>query len=126
MAVRVVVHESTRALRSAITQYDKLNAPRKKGKRLPTAAEEGILGVCHRFHWDGDPVCALVRLAPPHIGSGIVSHELTHAAVWLWEIEHKFEDVPITCQNDEWFAWVLGELVSKTVDKLYEHKLYDS
>lgn len=127
LAVQVKVHESTAALRSAITQYDKANHPRRKGsKPRPTAAEEGILGVCHRFHWDSNPVCAIVRLAPPHIGIGVVSHELAHAAVWIREIEESFDAPALTSDNDERFCWILGELVRHTVDKMYEKGIYQS
>jgi hypothetical protein len=112
--VRIKVHDNVAALRSAATKHSRL----LKNER--SAAEEKAVGVCHRFYMEKDPVCALVRLAPPHIGIGVVSHELCHAAVWFWEIEHQFKDVPMTCHNDEQFCWVLGELVHYTTDKLYE------
>lgn len=122
LAVRIIVHENLRALRSAATQHTNRWAGRRKKKQ---GEFQDTLGICHRFHLDSTDVCAIVRLAPPNIGVGIVAHELTHAAVWMWDIEHKFEeDVSITCANDEWFAWILGELMSKTVTKLYEHEIY--
>lgn len=127
-AVRVIVHDNVAALRSAVTQYGKIHGGRK--------SEDGLLGVCHRFHTQSykgrgknrkttqDPLCAIVRLAPPEIGIGIVSHELAHAAVWIQEIDNNFDDTPLVCQNDEDFCWNLGWLVSRTVDKLYEKGIY--
>jgi hypothetical protein len=125
-AVRVIVHDNVHALRSAVTQYVRThNSP------VVNAAEDNVLGVCHRFHTQNykgrgknrrstqDPLCAIVRLAPPDIGIGIVTHELAHAAVWIQEIDDNFRDTPLVCQNDEDFCWNLGELVRQTVNQLY-------
>lgn len=119
LAVQVKVHDSVAALRGAAKKYSQRVSLQNEGDFSDT------LGICHRFHMANDPVVALVRLAPPHLGAGIVAHELTHAAVWMWEIHNKFSrDTPLNCENDEWFAWVLGELVRLTTTKLIEHKIY--
>lgn len=110
------MHDSVRALRSAITQFD------KKRNNKPEDHSE-TLGVCHRFHMMDDPLCAIVRLTPSHIGIGVVSHEMAHAAVWIHELDNQFKK-PLDCSNDEPFAWVLGELVRQTVNKLYEKGVY--
>lgn len=120
--VRVVVHDSVRALRSAATQNAK-----RWGKQDLDHTE--VVGLCERFHMQHtngtkDPHCATVRLAPPYLGIGIVSHELTHATVWIREIDNQFKDVPLTCENDEEFCWILGELVRRTVMKFYEKGVY--
>lgn len=118
MAVRVAIHDNVRALRSASARHTK-----RSGHKDSDFSE--TLGICHRFHMMGDPLCAIVRLAPPHLGVGFLSHELAHAAVWMWEIEHKFsKKVPIHCGNDEWFCWVLGELMSKAVAQMYKRGVY--
>ena len=120
MAVQVKVHDNVRALRSACVKH----AKKHKGEET-NFDFDGVLGICHRFHMQDEPVVALVRLAPPHVGAGIVAHEMTHAAVWLWEIENKFSrKTPLNCNNDEWFAWILGDLVRHTTNKLYEHGVY--
>lgn len=120
MAVRVVVHEDVPALRKAAQMHYNNWRGRKREDDL-----EEVFGVCHRFHMADDPVYAVVRLAPPNLGAGIVAHEMAHAAVWLWQIQTKFDKkVQLTCENDEWFAWVLGELVRHTTTKLYEKGVY--
>lgn len=119
MTVQVKVHESVAALRGAATKFERTICPDEDHRD-----HSDILGVCHRFHMETDPVVALVRLAPPYIGVGIMSHEMAHAAVWLWEIQNKFGGVALNCENDEWFAWVLGELVRATTAKLYEKGVY--
>lgn len=122
--VEVRVYESLRSMRSAAACYD----DRREGRQLDGSS---FLGICHRFEdydcRDGEatrgPLCAIVRLAKPHIGVGIVSHELAHAAVWLWELEHPDERLEVA--NDEWFCWTLGELVRQTVDVMQRRGVYD-
>lgn len=121
MGVRVKVHDNLHALRSACTQSDRILSTRKKRK---SNQFKDVLGICQRFHMQNSSTYAIVRLAPPHVGAGMVAHELTHAAVHLWAVKHKFEEVPLTCDNDEWFAWVLGELVRRTTNKLLEKGVY--
>lgn len=116
-SIRVVIHESTRALRSAATRYDRASGN-------PDSAHANItLGLCHRFHMEKDPLCAIVRLAPPHIGVGVVSHEMAHAAVWIHELDNP-RKTPLDNSNDESFCWNLGELVRQTVKKMYEAGIY--
>lgn len=114
--VRVIVHNNLRALRSAITQFDK-----HRGIKADDHSE--TLGLCHRFNTMNDPLCAIVRLAPPNIGIGVVSHEMAHAAVWIYELDNEFKE-HLNCSNDEPFAWVLGELVRQTVNMMYEKGIY--
>lgn len=123
MAVRVVVHEGLAEMRkAAYMHYNTWQDPRRKSEQLDL---DEILGVCHRFHMADDPVFAVVRLATPHLGAGIVTHELFHAVMHLWEIENKWDEkIRLTCENDEWCAWVLGELVRCTHNKLWELGLY--
>lgn len=122
--VRVVVYDDPKGLRIAATKYENLGV-RKQRRRRGRYAD--TLGICHRFERiarDGSPhpECAIVRLAKPNLGAGILSHELAHAAVWMRELNQDTE--PLTCANDETFAWVLGELVRQTTVMLYEKGVY--
>lgn len=124
--VRVAVHESVRALRSAATQ----SAKRWSAKKKDLERHPDVVGLCQRFHLqraDGskDPHVATVRLAPPYLGIGVISHELCHAVVWIREIDNQFKDTPLTCENDEEFCWILGELVRQTVNKLYDRNVFE-
>ena len=120
LAVQVKVYENVHTLRRAATRYTNQLYANKKNR--PDFSD--TLGLCHRFHRSNTPLCAIVRVAPPDIGVGVISHELAHAAVWLWEIENEFKEVPLHAGNDEWFCWVLGELVRQTTLKLYQHKVW--
>jgi hypothetical protein len=118
LAVRVKIHDNIPALRMAATKCD------RQYRKKPEDHSE-TLGICHRFHMMNDPLCAIVRLAPPHIGAGMVAHEMGHAAIWLWEIQNKFRRTPpLTCANDEWFCWILGELVRRTTCQLHDKGVY--
>jgi len=118
MDVQVKIHDNLAALRSAATRHTNVWVdPPVNGDH------SRVLGICHRFHLDNDPVVAIVRLAPPELGIGIISHELAHAAVWIREIETKFEKQPIDCSNDERFCWILGWLVHCTVEVMYQNGL---
>lgn len=117
--VQIKIHDNVAALRSAATKYTQQWYSRKQ-KQKNKGEFATTLGICHRFYMMNDPVCAIVRLAPPNIGVGILAHELTHAAVHILEIEDQFKGTPLTCENDEQFAWVLGELVRCAVNMMYE------
>lgn len=123
MAVRVVVHEDVPTLRKeAMKHYNNWCDTRKTEQ---TNLEE-ILGVCHRFHMANDPVLAVIRLAPPNLGAGIVTHECAHAAVHLWQVQTMWDPKQsLVCENDEWFCWVLGDLVRETVNQFHERGFYD-
>lgn len=121
LAVHIKIHESTAALRGAAKRYSKLGDPHSQDDFSE------VLGICHRFHMADCPIVALVRLAPPHLGAGLVAHEMAHAAVWMWEIHNKFDrKFALDNSNDEWFCWVLGELVRQTTIRLYEDGVYDA
>lgn len=122
--VRVIVYDSVKGLRIAATRFDNLSKA-KKGKTRGGYAQ--TLGICHRFELqdkDGasKPLCSIVRLAEPNLGVGIVSHEMAHAALWVYELA---EEKPLVCNNDEPFAWVLGELVRQSINQMTAHGIYE-
>ena len=124
-AVRVVIYDSLKGLRIAASKHENRGV-RKKNRKAGQYAN--TLGICHRFeNYDKQgqlkPVCAIVRLAAPHLGVGIASHELFHAAVWFRELEGDNE--PLTTHNDEPFAWVLGELVRQTINSMREFGVFN-
>lgn len=121
MAVRVVVHDNLCAMRSAVTQSDNRRRYEKN-----EGENNDYLAICQRMHMSDSPVYSIVRFAPPNIGAGIIAHEMAHAAVWLWHIKTQFKDVPLDCENDEWFAWILGELVRRVNDHFHEKGAYES
>lgn len=125
-SVRVVVYDSLKGLRIAATRYD--NVTRSK-RRRQNGTFADTLGICHRderldHESNPLPLCAIVRLAKPHIGAGMVTHELAHAAVWMRELSG--DTSPLTCANDEDLVWLIGELVRQTTVKMYELGVFDA
>lgn len=127
--IQVKVYKSVRAMRSAKTQSERPKPTKREKARRAKTGEGLFLGLCERFTLfrtgedSPDPLCAIVRLAQPHLGVGIISHELAHAAVWIRELKHG--EVPLVTTNDEEFCWILGELVRQTIDTLYAKGVYD-
>lgn len=123
-AVRVLVYDNLKGLRIAASRYD--NATRSRGRRL-RGDHADTTGICHRFeHYASDgtlkPLCAIVRLAHPHVGIGVVSHELAHAAVWINELDRGGPTLPT--DDDEEFCWTLGELVRQTGNILIDRGIW--
>lgn len=124
-AVRVIVYDNVKGLRIAATRHD--NRGTLKQHRIRGMFKD-TLGICHRFEWQNSkgerrPLCAIVRLAKPEIGVGIISHELAHAAVWMRELNG--ETGPLTTENDESFVWLVGELVRQTVNAMQERGVFE-
>lgn len=57
------------------------------------------------------------------IGSGIVSHEMTHAVTFFWTILKGFEAVKIffDTKHNEDFCFIQGELVSQFWENFYNY-----
>lgn len=125
-AVRVVVYRDVAHLRAAAARYDNATRSRRRRRRGEYA---DTLGICHRFELidakteASDPLCAIVRLAPPNLGAGIVSHELAHAAVWIRQLDEG--EAPLDADDDERFCWILGELIRAAVDAMYDRGIYE-
>lgn len=118
--VRVAIYEDVKALRRAAKRHDRMF--------MADGDFSDVVGLCQRYAVQGrdgnlHADVATVRLAPPHIGIGVVTHEIAHACVWLWELDHPDEKLDLS--NDEPFAWLMGELVRQTVNKMYEHKVWE-
>lgn len=124
-SVRVIVYDALKGLRIAATRYENHTIRKSRRKRGQYAE---TLGVCHRFEWFNRegvsrPECAIVRLAKPHIGVGMIAHELFHAAVWMRELNGDTD--PLTCENDEPIVWLGGELVRQAVNAMNERGVFE-
>ena len=120
MRVQVKIHDHVGALRSAAAKHTKVWQPPRAGR--DPEKFDNILGICHRFHSENDPLVAIVRLAPPDLNIGIISHELVHAAVWMMQIETEWEsNILEEHEHEEELCWIQGMLVHKTVEAMSEH-----
>lgn len=125
-SVRVIVYDSLKGLRIGATRYENHSKTKRRRKH---GLFSGTLGICHRFEWldkegKSKPECAIVRLAYPNLGVGIISHEMLHAAVWMRELNGESDE--LTTANDEPICWVLGELVRQTINTMNERGVYEA
>lgn len=124
--VRVVVYDHVKCLRIAAARHENRTKSRRSKRR---GLFSDTLGICHRFtNFDRDgklkPQCAIVRLAWPNLGVGIISHEMTHAAVWIRELDEG--EVLLTCKNDELLAWIVGELVRQAINGMNDRGVFEA
>lgn len=127
--VNVKVYKTVAAMRSAKTQNDRRWFSKKQQAQKKKDGENQFLGICECFELEnvrGTPeaqsLCAIIRLAQSHIGIGIVSHEMAHAAVWINQLNKSCD--PLISGNDEEFCWILGELVRQTINKFHDKGIY--
>ena len=101
-----------------VTVHDSVQDMQKSTKT------EHIGGLCERWHIDTKPLdgqtVAHIHLHKGGLGSGLVSHEATHAATHIYKLGHKFDSLE---DDDEPLAYTLGDIVSKIYKQLYKRKL---
>lgn len=86
-------------------------------------------GICHRrtavdaeTHEDVRHE-AIMRLAAPHCTTGIVSHELTHAAAYFYSQEYKLNK-RTKIEDEEKLCYLVGDLMHKVINKLYKYGVW--
>ncbi|SCD43869.1 hypothetical protein GA0115253_1004713 [Streptomyces sp. Termitarium-T10T-6] len=113
--VTVQVYEDLAELREAATRY--VDAE-------PHHFAEA-LGVCHAYT-DGGTTAALIRLWRHRLGTSVVVHEVTHAAMGIyrtdWQPDHGHPNDDL--DNEEVLAYLVGNLTSRIVDRLHHHGMY--
>ena len=84
-------------------------------------ATEHIGGICQRWHIDTKPLngqtVAHIHLHKEGLGSGLVSHEATHAALHIYMLSNKLKTLD---NNDEPLCYTVGDIVSKIYKQLWK------
>lgn len=105
--VRVTVHDTLEEL-----------------QKLPNGEKAG--GLCYRWHIENKPLkgqtFAHIHLVKDKLGIGLVTHEVVHAATQIYRLEHKMTEL---LDDDEPFAYCVGDLVSKLYNQLYKRNLIE-
>lgn len=119
--VEFVVYKNISALRAAATRYDN-HYKHTKDKKLNTNSD--TLGICHSFeiideNGNVKPQTGIVRVAIPHTGGGVVSHEIAHAVIHMCDISESSTLMEAGSQDNEDFAWTLGDLVRQAFNFIY-------
>lgn len=69
---------------------------------------------------------ALIRLWRQRLGTGVVTHEVAHAAAAIYEQDWLPAHGPIhdNLANEETFCYLIGDLASRIVKRLYHYGMY--
>jgi len=93
----------------------------------------GSLGYFHPYFretlkgnkWIDNPNTGELVINKKHLGNVVISHELLHAAIWLWRRKYKTlklgEEVD---EKEEELCYLYGDLFAEFIRKMYKHKLY--
>jgi len=129
-AVKVKVYDELSALRRAADAWTFRHGLEQPGHF------GSAMGVCHAFDSvfvpdDGGEeirgeAAALIRLWRGALGTGVVVHEVTHAASAIyqqdWEPDHGA--VSDGMDNEEVLCYLVGDLTRRIVDRLYHYDMY--
>jgi hypothetical protein len=121
-SIKVYIYETLSEMHDAAERFDikHHNSPGTYGD---------LLGVTHRFERidvmndKSYTKVAIIRMQKDNIGAGIISHESTHAAVWIYQIDCEgwsLEDI----QNEEIFCHMVSDITRSIVNKCYDNNLY--
>ena len=128
--VRVSVYAHVERLREVARMYTETGGYAEQQESFTRA-----LGVTHSVdirHIGADgsetrsPVAAHIRLCEEALGTGVITHEATHAALAIYE-QDCLEDqgaVHDGLPQEEALCYLVGDLASKIVNKLYEFNYY--
>lgn len=115
--------------------YDDRKQLKKEASRFERGEDKdhtGILGVCQPFERikiDGKkettmPQVGIIRLYND-IGIGVASHEVLHAAFWLYRLDNKRANFGEHCSNkEEILGHTFSELVMDLTKKMYKKGLW--
>lgn len=123
--IQVYVHDTPEDLRLAGNAYNK--AIGAEGNL------EHAVGLCQSHYseklkngeWVLTEAAGVIRLTRENLKTGVISHEAAHMAVNIydqdWRQEHgdPYDDI----DNQEILAYLVGDITSKIVNKLYEKNL---
>jgi len=129
-AVTVKVYDDLDDMRTAATRYARHNGTSEPG------SFGDAHGVTHAFQVmtigpDGEvqsssEAAALIRFWRQRLGTGVVTHEVAHAAAAIYEQDWLPNHGPIHegLANEEVFCYLVGDLASRIVKQLYRHGMY--
>lgn len=71
------------------------------------------------------PMAAHIRMHKGALGTGVVTHEITHAALSIYN-QDCLKDGPVheDMNREEILAYLIGDLASRIVNKIYEFGYY--
>lgn len=129
-AVTVKVYDDLDAMRAAADAYAARNGT------SPPGNFGDAHGITHAFQamtigaggeiTDRSESAALIRLWRRRLGTGVVTHEVAHAAAAIYEQDWLPEHGPVhdSLANEEVLCYLVGDLASRIVKRLYHYDMY--
>lgn len=126
----VKVYDSLADMRAAADAYA------QRAGTSPPGNFDDAHGVTHAFQSmtigpDGEvtaqsEAAALIRLWRQRLGTGVVTHEVAHAAAAIYEQDRLPERGSIhdSLVNEEVLCYLIGDLASRIVKRLYHYGMY--
>lgn len=125
-----LIRVSSRALGEPVTVrvwvHDTLEEMRAAGERFNGGDNTGAAALTQAMvSVDGHLVRPIIRLARPHLGATVVSHEMHHAATALWGAHCAATGAdPSLHHYNEPFAYLYSDLLGSLIRALYRHGYY--
>lgn len=129
--VRVSVYSDAESMRKAALRYHQ----QVGFDQVPQDEYDEAYGVTHivdvtRIHADGsetrNPTAAHIRLYDGALGTSVIAHEATHAAMSIYEQDCLSRgSVHDGMEFEEILAYLVGDLASRIVGKIYEFGYYE-
>lgn len=116
--VDVRIYDTLDAMRAAATRYS-------PGEDFSHAAGVTHCTTIERVDSQGNTLDSnahpIIRLARDHLGTEVITHEMTHAASAIYgnHIHPETLAVDVLHNANEDFAYLVGELARRLVDRLY-------
>lgn len=128
--MRVSVYPDVKRLREVARRYSETGGYAEQHESFTKA-----LGVTHSVdirHIGADgsetksPVAAHIRLWEGALGTGVITHEVTHAAMAVYNQDCLESQGPVHSDmpQEEILCYLVGDLTSRIVNKLYEFGYY--
>jgi hypothetical protein len=129
----VLVYSDLESLRADANKHDQAWGviQQQKGGGEGAGFYNQTLGITHRFERikDGQlyPNIGIIRLAKPHIGTEIISHELLHAVAWAYRLKFNHGNLGRkygSLWREEFFCYMYGGTFRKLNLLLYKKGIW--
>lgn len=123
--IQVYVHDTARELQEAGDRYNRSIGSHGEIGHAVGLCQASIREKLMGGEWVATPDAGIIRLSKGALRTGVISHEATHMASNIydqdWREKHgaPWDDI----ENEEILAYLVGDISSKIVRKLYALEL---
>ena len=123
--IQVTIHDTPEELRQAGNAYNKAIGADGNIDQAVGLCQSHYSEKLKNGEWVLTEAAGVIRLTKDHLTTGVISHEAAHMATNIyhqdWHEQHgdPYDDI----DNQEILAYLVGDITSKIVRKLYEKEL---